>query len=53
MDADIILVVEDGKIIESGNHDQLIKQKGYYHTVFYHQYGDFDQIAENGGLNFG
>lgn len=53
MDADIILVVEDGKIIESGNHDQLIKEEGYYHTVFYHQYGDFDQIVENGGLNFG
>lgn len=53
MEADIILVVEDGKIIESGNHHELIKEKGYYHTVFYHQYGDFDQIVESGGLNLG
>lgn len=53
MDADLILVIEDGKIIESGNHDDLLKEKGYYHTVFYHQYGDFDKITENGGLNFG
>lgn len=53
MDADLILVIEDGKIIESGNHDDLLKEKGYYYTVFYHQYGDFDKIAENGGLNFG
>lgn len=53
MNADLILVIEDGKIIESGTHDELLKEKGYYHTVFYHQYGDFDKIAENGGLNFG
>ncbi|TAH64652.1 MAG: ABC transporter ATP-binding protein [Anaerolineaceae bacterium] len=45
MNADLILVVEDGKIVESGNHDSLLKRKGYYHTVFHHQYGDFDQFT--------
>lgn len=48
MDADLILVVEDGKIVESGDHDSLLKKKGYYHTVFHHQYGDFDKIIKSG-----
>lgn len=43
-DADLILVLDQGRIIESGNHDELIKKKGYYYTVFYHQYGDFEQM---------
>lgn len=45
-DADQILVVDDGKIIEAGTHDDLLKQDGYYSTVFHHQYGDFDQIKK-------
>ena len=46
-DADLILVVEDGRIVESGNHDSLLDMKGYYHRVFHHQYGDFDQYLNN------
>lgn len=46
-DADLILVVEDGKIVESGNHHSLLNQKAYYHRVFHHQYGDFDQFYNN------
>lgn len=42
-DADVILVVDNGKIIESGSHDSLIDKKGYYYTVFNHQYGEFDK----------
>lgn len=53
MDADLILVIEDGRIIESGNHQDLLEEKGYYHRVFYHQYGDFDQISKNGGNSIG
>lgn len=45
-DADQILVIEDGRIIEAGNHDELLAKKGYYSTVFHHQYGDFDQISK-------
>ena len=37
------MVVKDGRILESGNHESLLNMKGYYHRVFYHQYGDFDQ----------
>ncbi len=45
-DADIIIVLEDGKITEMGNHDELLAKKGYYHTVFMHQYGEYDKILK-------
>ncbi|WP_330587704.1 ABC transporter ATP-binding protein [Anaerocolumna sedimenticola] len=45
-DADVILVLDNGKIVESGNHDSLIAKKGYYHTVFNHQYGEFDKYLK-------
>ncbi len=37
-DADQILVMDQGKIIEQGTHEELVKQNGYYATVYYHQY---------------
>ncbi|HWT73497.1 MAG TPA: ABC transporter ATP-binding protein [Mobilitalea sp.] len=43
-DADQILVVDNGRIIETGNHEELLEKKGYYYTVFHHQYGDFDSL---------
>ncbi len=36
--ADIILVVRDGKIIESGTHRELLAKKGYYHSLYTRQY---------------
>ncbi|MFW5864734.1 MAG: ABC transporter ATP-binding protein, partial [Candidatus Izemoplasmataceae bacterium] len=36
--ADKILVLEHGKIIESGNHQTLIKQKGHYYKLFTNQF---------------
>jgi ATP-binding cassette subfamily B protein len=32
--ADKILVLEDGHVIEEGNHDELLAKKGAYHTIF-------------------
>lgn len=40
--ADLILVLNNGKIIESGKHGELIENKGYYYRIFKTQYGDFN-----------
>ncbi|MCQ2431824.1 MAG: ABC transporter ATP-binding protein/permease [Clostridia bacterium] len=37
-EADIILVVKNGTIIESGTHAELMKMKGYYHSLYTTQY---------------
>ena len=36
--ADTILVVKDGAIIEQGNHDELIRQGGFYHSLYHSQF---------------
>lgn len=36
--ADIILVVRDGKIIEQGTHESLLKKQGYYYTLYRNQF---------------
>ena len=36
--ADLILVVKDGKIIEEGSHKELLRQKGYYYDLYSRQF---------------
>ena len=36
--ADTILVVKDGTIIEQGNHDELIRQGGFYYSLYHSQF---------------
>ncbi len=36
--ADTILVVKDGAIIEQGNHEELINQKGFYYSLYHSQF---------------
>lgn len=36
--ADLILVVKDGKIIERGTHQELLGEKGYYHELYSRQF---------------
>ncbi len=36
--ADLILVVKDGKIIEQGTHQELLRQKGYYQELYARQF---------------
>ncbi len=38
--ADIILVVSDGKIVEQGRHEELLAQRGYYYKLWTRQYED-------------
>lgn len=40
--ADVILVLKDGDILESGNHDELIAKNGFYAELYNSQ---FDQVA--------
>ena len=37
-DADLILVVRDGKIIEQGTHSELLAMRGYYRELYTRQY---------------
>lgn len=36
--ADLILVVKDGKIVEQGKHEELLKKGGYYHDLYSKQF---------------
>ena len=36
--ADLILVMKDGNIIEKGNHEELINQKGFYYDLYNSQF---------------
>lgn len=36
-DADLILIMEGGRIKESGSHQELMKQKGEYYDVYVSQ----------------
>lgn len=38
--ADLILVVKDGKIIERGRHSELLKARGHYYNLYTRQYED-------------
>ena len=37
-EADVILVMKDGHIIEQGNHNELMQSKGFYYTLYQSQF---------------
>ena len=39
-DADLILVMDNGRIIERGTHEELLQNNGYYASAFRNQYGE-------------
>ncbi|XZL31897.1 ABC transporter ATP-binding protein [Clostridium perfringens] len=43
-DADIILFMKDGEIVEMGDHESLLNKKGYYYSVYCHQFQDLEFI---------
>ena len=51
-DADVIIVVDDGQIVEAGNHQVLVQQQGKYHRLIEAQseggHGDRLQLAAGG-----
>ncbi len=52
-DADIILVLNNGRIVEQGSHEELLQNNGYYATVFRHQYGEYEKYTGEGGVKHG
>ncbi len=38
VDADTIIVMKDGNVIEIGNHDDLLKRKGFYYSLYESQF---------------
>lgn len=45
-DADCVMVVRDGEIIERGPHEQLLARKGFYYTLYTSQFkGRVEQVA--------
>ncbi len=37
-DADLILVMDNGNIVEQGNHEELLKKKGFYYNLYNSQF---------------
>jgi ATP-binding cassette subfamily B protein len=45
--ADRIIVLQNGHVIENGNHDQLMAAKGLYYRLYSLNYSSFDDIPDN------
>ena len=44
--ADLILVLNHGNLVEWGTHEHLLELNGYYKGVFDHQFGDFNHAPK-------
>lgn len=44
-DADQILVVDDGSVVERGTHDELLSQEGHYANLWRVQVGEADSVS--------
>ena len=40
VNADIILVMKDGKVVEQGTHSELLNQRGYYFELYKNQFAE-------------
>ena len=42
--ADMILVLKDGQIIERGKHDELLAKKGFYYDLYMSQFKRQEEV---------
>lgn len=45
VNADLILVLDDGQIVERGRHDELMERGGHYHDLYMSQFKNQEQVA--------
>lgn len=45
-DADLILVLKEGDIVESGTHEELLEQGGFYSELYNSQFEDSEEVEE-------
>lgn len=45
--ADLILVLDEGKVIQSGTHENLVSEQGWYREMYLHQ--QLESLVEDGG----
>lgn len=50
--ADMILYMEDGEIVERGNHEELLKKRGRYFEIYETQFRDFIELSEEDVVNY-
>ncbi|MEG0307240.1 MAG: ABC transporter ATP-binding protein [Clostridium sp.] len=50
--ADLILYMEDGRIVEQGNHEELLDKEGKYFEIYQTQFKDFLELSEDEAASF-
>ena len=46
VNADMILVLDDGQIIERGRHDELMAKQGFYYNLYMSQFKKQEEVKE-------
>ena len=42
IDADVIIVMKNGAVMETGNHEELLEKKGVYYGLYQNQFAGFE-----------